>query len=97
MPTAAIRSYATADSGTTPSSSRQTGRGACSSQAVELSKRDDLIKRLNFERDSQEIEIIALKEHPAIISYQVAMNDEPEGLVNDQTRKAVLRNYASRS
>jgi hypothetical protein len=29
-------------------------------QAVELSKRNDLIKRLSFERASQEIEIVAL-------------------------------------
>ncbi len=64
-------------------------KNTTTSQAVEISKRDDLIKRLNFERDSQEVEIIALKtqiealkERTAIIPYQVEMNDDPERLVN---------------
>jgi uncharacterized membrane-anchored protein YhcB (DUF1043 family) len=58
------------------------------SQAVELSKRNDLINQLSLERDSQEIEIIALKsqvealkDRPAIIPYQIEMKDDREQLV----------------
>ncbi len=57
------------------------------SQAVELSNRNDLINQLSLERDSQEIEIIALKSQvealkgrPAIIPYQVETENDREKL-----------------
>ncbi len=58
------------------------------SQAVELSKRSDLIKRLSFERASQEIEIVALKaqvegtfrEDHFVGPYQVELKDDAENI-----------------
>ncbi len=57
-------------------------------QAVELSKTNDLIRRLRFERDSQEIEIVALKaqveatfrEGHFVGPYQVELKEDAENI-----------------
>ncbi len=47
-------------------------------QAAELSKKKDLINQLSLERDSQEIEIIALKSQVEALKSQVeALKDRP--------------------
>jgi hypothetical protein len=68
-------------------------------QVVELSKKNDVINQLKFERDSQEIEIIALKTHlealkerPAVIHNQVELkgDGDPGGLGQQPTGTAVF-------
>ena len=64
---------------------------------MELSKRNDLIKRLSFERGSQVIEIVALKtqveatlkEGHLVGSYQVEFKDDAEN-VNNQAATAII-------
>ncbi len=66
------------------------------SQVVELEKRNEVITRLKFERDSQEIEIIALKsqiealkERPTVIDNHVEVKADTD-LLNDRTDTVVF-------
>ncbi len=71
-------------------------------QAVELSKRNDLIRQLRFERDSQEIDLVALKaqveatfgEDHFVRPYQVELKDDVDH-VEPHCDEVAVRTMAS--